>query len=553
MENNIKQIDCVLIGYSTEPLERHLEFAETFKDVSAGYQHILANSARFLGKRSDYFDAINRGLRILSGSSKDLHYAKVPNLANIILANYLHRNSLSAEVINYFNAEQELLISLLGKQPKVVAITTTFYIDMEPIRRIVDFIRQHNASTKIVVGGPCMYNFFVDSDRSTWGQLSSLIGADVYVNDSQGEHTLLKLCLEMRKDLPNLLNINNLVVPVEGNKFIETDRKPENNDMNELAISWSHFLQKKPAHTVTTRTARSCAFKCAFCRYPILAGDLHLTDVDVVKRELDEMESCGVKYVMFIDDTFNIPAKRFKELCRMMIKRNSHLKWLSYFRCANTDQEAIDLMAEAGCVGVFLGIESGSQAVLKTMNKGAKVQRYIDGVRMINEAGIMSYASFIAGHPGETTETIQETINFICETRPTFYSMEPYYHDTKVPIAKKADEYGLTGAGYSWKHHGMDCQEATEWCVRAYETINSSVVVPLNNFDLWSIGYLLGEGVDKNDIYDLLSSLAQNLIKGLRNPNSDFTILDNEILKVLGSIDKSLSTTNCREPQVNGP
>ena len=227
-----------------------------------------------------------------------------------------------------------------------------------------------------------------------------------------------------------------------------------------------------------------------------------------------------------------IPQPRFKELCRMIIRNKFDFKWLSYFRCANADDEAFDLAAEAGCIGVFLGIESGDASILRNMNKGARVDRYRDGIRKLNDRGIISYSTFICGFPGETEETIQNTINFIRETGPTYYSMEPYYHDPKVPIAERSEEFGLKGSGYSWKHNTMDWKEATKWSLYAYETITESTVLPLNNFDLWSVGYLLGEGFSKETITSTLEILAKITIAGIREPEMDYTDNENRLINL---------------------
>jgi radical SAM superfamily enzyme YgiQ (UPF0313 family) len=130
-----------------------------------------------------------------------------------------------------------------------------------------------------------------------------------------------------------------------------------------------------------------------------------------------------------VRDTFNIPEKRFKEICRMMMRNQFDFKWFSYFRCANADDESFDLLAESGCKGVFWGIESADRTVLRVMNKGASPERYAQGVRKLNERDIMTYASCIVGFPGETEETIRNTINFIRENRPTYYSLETFFYE----------------------------------------------------------------------------------------------------------------------------
>ena len=79
--------------------------------------------------------------------------------------------------------------------------------------------------------------------------------------------------------------------------------------------------------TVQTRTARSCAYRCSFCDYPIRAGKLALAAVDIVERELAMLHARGVANVVFVDDTFNVPEERFRALCAMMIRRRFGFRW----------------------------------------------------------------------------------------------------------------------------------------------------------------------------------------------------------------------------------
>jgi p-methyltransferase len=238
----------------------------------------------------------------------------------------------------------------------------------------------------------------------------------------------------------------------------------------------------------------------------------------VIERELAYLHSIGVKQLLFIDDTFNIPLNRFKELCRMMIRRQFNFQWFSYFRCANADLEAFDLMAEAGCTGVFLGIESGDNQVLKAMNKIATAEKYRVGIGRLRERGILSYASFIIGHPGETVDTARHTIRFIEETRPDFYCLEAFFFDPKVPIGAKAAEYGMTGTGYAWSHNTMDWGMAADLVEEGYRTIASSIVVPLYGFDLWSLAYLMGQGLTLDQLLTFLREAATLLVGTSREP-----------------------------------
>ena len=144
----------------------------------------------------------------------------------------------------------------------------------------------------------------------------------------------------------SLANIPNLVY-VTGGQLVRTPRAPESNDMDVFNTEWSDVPAEHFAPTAPTRTARSCAFSCSFCRYPILAGPLNLTSIECMEKQFDEFDRRGVKQLIIIDDTFNVPLPRFKDLLRMMIRNQYGFEWFSYFRASNSDDECFDLMSSS--------------------------------------------------------------------------------------------------------------------------------------------------------------------------------------------------------------
>lgn len=163
--------------------------------------------------------------------------------------------------------------------------------------------------------------------------LFTAMGSDSYVQESQGEQTLVNLCQAIQAGDP-LAKVNNLIL-CSGDRWVPNRHAPENNDLDQAAIDWASFDPELVGVTAQTRTARSCAFKCSFCDYPTRAGALRTASVETVRREIRAMARMGVRNVVFVDDTFNVPPKRFKELCRMMIEEDLGLRWYSYFRCSN--------------------------------------------------------------------------------------------------------------------------------------------------------------------------------------------------------------------------
>jgi p-methyltransferase len=184
----------------------------------------------------------------------------------------------------------------------------------------------------------------------------------------------------------------------------------------------------------------------------------------------------------------------------MMIKNNYGFKWFSYFRCSNSDEEAIDLMATSGCQGVFLGIESGSPTILRNLNKAATVEKYSEGIRLLHDRGILTFGSFIVGFPGETEDTISETVHFIREAQPTYFRAQPWYCEPGTPIQLERLKYGVEGNGFAWRHATMDAVRAMDHIERMLLSINESIWLPQWCFDFWIIPYLLGKGLSTGQL-----------------------------------------------------
>lgn len=495
-----RQLDCIVIGYNEIPFQRYENFLRNYGVDTEAYRDLKLSFVDLGGKKLDYVGLMNYAYSLAakdgseSSIEQEFKSGDIPNLAAAYLTSFLKRRGLGACYINLFQEEKDLLIEYLALDPLCVAITTTFYVVNMPVNEIVEFIRDHNTKVKIVVGGPLIANHARNhQDRDLQAALDDM-GADIYVIEGQGEQTLLRIvdCLKNRGDLDEVPNI----AFVENGRLRRTRIAPENSSLDENYIDWRGFSDKDLGPTIQTRTARSCAFNCSFCNYPARAGKLTLAGIETVERELDSIRELGtVSNIVFIDDTFNVPLARFKELCWMMIKNEYRFNWFSYFRCSNSDEEAIELAARSGCKGVFLGIESGSPAILKNMNKAATVEKYIDGIRLLHQHDILTFGSFIIGFPGETHATVDETEDFLREAKPNYYRAQMWYCEPGTPIDKQRIRYNISGEGFVWSHATMDSLTAMDHIDRLFLTMNDAVWLPQWSFDFWIIPYLLGKGI----------------------------------------------------------
>ena len=511
-----RKLDCVVIGYNEVPFPAYEAFLQKYGEDSEAYRDLKFSFVDIGAKKLDYVGLLNYAFALSKQSGgrasplDEFRSGDIPNLAAVYLTNFLRNRGSSAAYINLFQQEKQRLIEYLAQDPLVVAITTTFYVVNLPVSDIVEFIRKHNDKVKIVVGGPLIANHTRNNDGLSLRAALDDIGADIYVNEGQGEHTL-SLILDCLKNGGSLSDVPN-IIHFEGGKMQRTKTVAENNSLEENYIDWRKFPTEKMGPTIQTRTARSCAFNCSFCNYPTRAGKLTLLSLDTFEKELDSIRALGnVKNLVFIDDTFNVPLPRFKEMCKLMIKNDYQFNWFSYFRCSNSDEEAIRLMADSGCKGVFLGIESGSPSILKNMNKAATPEKYRDGIKMLHEHGVITFGSFIVGFPGETEETVQETVDFITETKPTYYRAQMWYCEPGTPIDSHRIKYGINGEGFIWNHASMDSMEAMDHIDKMFLTIRESNWLPQWSFDFWIIPYLLGRGI-KPEQFNRFMVIANKLL-----------------------------------------
>jgi radical SAM superfamily enzyme YgiQ (UPF0313 family) len=204
----------------------------------------------------------------------------------------------------------------------------------------------------------------------------------------------------------------------------------------------------------------------------------------------------------------------------MFVKNKYKFKWNSFFRCQYADEEIVELMKESGCEGVFIGIESGSQLMLENMNKSAKIDKYIMGLELLNKYDITSYASIIIGFPGETQDTVNETIKFIEDCKPTFYRAKLWHCDPCTPIWEEREKYNLKGLNFEWSHSTMNASEACKIIDNMFLSIKNSIWVPEYAFELYGVFNLLHRGMNLDEVKAFLKAFNLGIKEKIIAPNN---------------------------------
>lgn len=441
-----------------------------------------------------------------------VEYERYDSYSLTLLSGCYYSSLLRRHGFNIYsaNATNKNSLKILAEKldPQFVLLSTTLILEHIVLRDFVSHVRKLWPEAIIVLGGLFLVELQKTNTRKQLLELLHFYNADVYIISSHGETPLLELLKRgARKSLIEQPAIPNTYVMHNKDTILEPpfEMKEEIMPLADNYIRWRQYvIQDHLYHAVHTRTARSCAFKCAFCNFPINQGPLMFMPVDVVKRELEELKSCsGVDSIIFTDDTFNVPLKRFKELCRVLAQFD--FTWYSFFRPQFCDTETAQLMKAAHCKAVFAGIESVDNLILKNMNKKTTIEAMKRGIEKLKKVGICIHANFVIGFPGETQETVHGISKFLDEMEIEFFTLAPWHYVPSTPIHRRKKEFGLTGAFGKWKHKTMSSEEAYKITKEIISQPKYSVHVPelaANNF--WSEIMLYCNGFSTEEAHFVL-------------------------------------------------
>jgi radical SAM PhpK family P-methyltransferase len=512
--------DCLLLGFNDSNFAGFVDMVKSMGTESGAFKDLNLAYIDFNGKPHRSMDMLNHFyFEGKPESEKRFHNADFLWPVITYLGSYLHRRGYTFDYVNLPHLQKDSLREKLERNDILtIAITTTLYVSVHPILELISFIKQYNKTAKIIVGGPYVSNLPKMTDSVTFQRLLNYIGADVYVISSEGEEALVNI-IEALKNKGGLGKVANIAYK-QDRKYVLTAASTEASPLEENMVDYSLFPAEEIDQFVTLRTAKSCPFSCAFCGFPQRAGKYKYLSVELVEKELNAIRDIGpVTTLTFIDDTFNVPKERFREMMRMMINNNYGFKWNSFYRSDHGDELTIELMSKAGCEGVFLGIESGSDAQLQRMNKTARRKDYLKSIPLLRGAGISTHANVIVGFPGETPSTYQETVGLIEETRPDFFRAQLWYADPVTPIWEKKDEYEVKGSAFNWSHNTMDYQMACDWVDNMFVNIENSIWLPQNGFEQWSTFYLQRKGMSLDQVKTFLKNFNAIIKEKLVNPS----------------------------------
>ncbi len=369
-----------------------------------------------------------------------------------------------------FNLSVEEVVDEVEKdQPAYVGITL-FTVGVWNAAAISREIKKRLPQTVIIVGGPHISSMGEET-------MERFREFDYAVN-GEGEMVLLEL-LAVLETGGNPFSVPGLIFR-KGPFVNKTPGRPINKNLDDLALPAWDLLPDFPRAYIpaiydyprgpvaTIAASRGCPFHCKFCDTSTFGNSVRFYSPKVVFQMMQHLkEKYGVRHIMFVDDLFVASRLRVNELCRLLIDSKLGLTWSCTSRVDTIKPDTLALMKKAGCWEISFGLETGSNELLKKMDKAARVEISEQAVNWTAAARIRTKGLFMLGYPGETVETIEQTKAFVRRIPMTIMNLSKFTPYPGSPIYR--DLYGtnirddhwerMNGMNFVWAPEGMTVEE----------------------------------------------------------------------------------------------
>jgi radical SAM superfamily enzyme YgiQ (UPF0313 family) len=196
---------------------------------------------------------------------------------------------------------------------------------------------------------------------------------------------------------------------------------------------------------VPVQSRRGCDLDCAYCSTALIEGrPLRSRSAYQIVKWLKDLRQAGYQNFNFVDNTFNLPPAYAKDLCRQVIEAKIDLNFWCIIYPKWIDSELVQVMQQAGCSQISFGFESGSDRMLRSLNKQFDAREVSAISRMFAEAGIERMGFLLLGGPGETKGSVEESLSFAdslhLETLKIAVGLRIYPH---TPLARTALAEGV--------------------------------------------------------------------------------------------------------------
>ena len=368
-----------------------------------------------------------------------------PPLGIAYMAGVLQENNIdveildaSAEDMDFKDVEKELL----KRKPDLVALTAL----TPTIGRALEtaqVVKETLPDSIVVMGGyHPTFNFIETLEDEN---------VDIVIR-GEGEYIMLNL-VQALENQSSLHDVKGIVFEDKNSKEIVVNPEaPLIQNLDELPFPALNLLPMKKyrlldmdTHMTTMITTRGCPMQCSFCSSAAMHGKK--IRERSVENIVDEIEYLNTNYdidtIAFMDDTFTLKKRKVMAICDEILKRNIEIMWGCTSRVDTLDEKLLKKMKEAGCITIFIGVESADQQQLDNMCKNTTIAKIENAFKIARKLKIRTIASVALGMPGDTKEIMNKTVKFVHKLKPNYaiYSLATPYPGTR--FYKEAFEKNL--------------------------------------------------------------------------------------------------------------
>lgn len=344
----------------------------------------------------------------------------------------------SAEDMDFKDVEKELL----KRKPDLVALTAL----TPTIGRALEtaqVVKETLPDSIVVMGGyHPTFNFIETLEDEN---------VDIVIR-GEGEYIMLNL-VQALENQSSLHDVKGIVFEDKNSKEIVVNPEaPLIQDLDELPFPALNLLPMKKyrlldmdTHMTTMITTRGCPMQCSFCSSAAMHGKkIRERSVENIVDEIEYLKTnYDIDTIAFMDDTFTLKKRKVMAICDEILKRNIEIMWGCTSRVDTLDEKLLKKMKEAGCITIFIGVESADQQQLDNMCKNTTISKIENAFKIARNLKIRTIASVALGMPGDTKEIMNKTVKFVHKLKPNYaiYSLATPYPGTR--FYKEAFEKNL--------------------------------------------------------------------------------------------------------------
>lgn len=368
-----------------------------------------------------------------------------PPLGIAYMAGVLQENNIdveildaSAEDMDFKDVEKELL----KRKPDLVALTAL----TPTIGRALEtaqVVKETLPDSIVVMGGyHPTFNFIETLEDEN---------VDIVIR-GEGEYIMLNL-VQALENQSSLHDVKGIVFEDKNSKEIVVNPEaPLIQDLDELPFPALNLLPMKKyrlldmdTHMTTMITTRGCPMQCSFCSSAAMHGKkIRERSVENIVDEIEYLKTnYDIDTIAFMDDTFTLKKRKVMAICDEILKRNIEIMWGCTSRVDTLDEKLLKKMKEAGCITIFIGVESADQQQLDNMCKNTTIAKIENAFKIAHKLKIRTIASVALGMPGDTKEIMNKTVKFVHKLKPNYaiYTLATPYPGTR--FYKEAFEKNL--------------------------------------------------------------------------------------------------------------